>query len=101
MSIVSVVALTAAPRAAQERRTNHGNEGSNPLERGREVSAPRSEELTPFFNLHREVNRLFDDAFLRPASYHPIFFAERAMRRLVPVVLNADLGCAGGRREVN
>jgi hypothetical protein len=60
---VSVVARTAAPRAAQERRTNHGNEGSNPLEQGREVSAPRSKELTPFFTLHCEVNRLFDDAF--------------------------------------
>lgn len=34
-----------------------------PWNRGREMSAPRNDELTPFFNLHREVNRLFDDAF--------------------------------------
>lgn len=34
-----------------------------PWRKGREVSAPRSEELTPFVNLHRQVNRLFDDVF--------------------------------------
>jgi HSP20 family protein len=34
-----------------------------PWNRGREVSVPRSDELTPFLSLHREVNRLFDDVF--------------------------------------
>jgi HSP20 family protein len=34
-----------------------------PWNRGREVSVSRSDELTPFFNLHRDVNRLFDDVF--------------------------------------
>jgi HSP20 family protein len=31
--------------------------------RGREVSVRRGEEINPFLALHREMNRLFDDAF--------------------------------------
>src|ERR1051326_3924964 len=34
-----------------------------PWSRGRDVSVRRSEELSPFFTLHREMNRLFDDVF--------------------------------------
>jgi len=34
-----------------------------PWNRGREVSVRRGEELSPFFTLHREMNRLFDDVF--------------------------------------
>jgi HSP20 family protein len=64
MSIVSVVARTAAPRAAQrEEDKTMAMKDLIPWNRGREVSAPRSDELTPFFNLHREINRLFDEAF--------------------------------------
>jgi HSP20 family protein len=33
-----------------------------PLKRGRDVTARRSED-NPFFTLHREMNRLFDDVF--------------------------------------
>lgn len=31
--------------------------------RGRDVSTRRSEDTSPFFTLHREMNRLFDDVF--------------------------------------
>src|SRR5581483_10306291 len=31
--------------------------------RGRQVGVPRGEEANPFLTLHREMNRLFDDAF--------------------------------------
>jgi HSP20 family protein len=34
-----------------------------PWTRGRGVSVPRGEELNPFYSLHREMNRLFDEAF--------------------------------------
>jgi HSP20 family protein len=34
-----------------------------PWSRGRELTASRGEELNPFLTLHREMNRLFDDAF--------------------------------------
>jgi HSP20 family protein len=34
-----------------------------PWSRGREMTASRGEELSPFFTLHREMNRLFDDVF--------------------------------------
>lgn len=34
-----------------------------PWNRGREMAASRGEELSPFFTLHREMNRLFDDVF--------------------------------------
>lgn len=34
-----------------------------PWTRGRDVSLRRNEEQNPFLALHREVNRLFDDAF--------------------------------------
>jgi HSP20 family protein len=34
-----------------------------PWNRGRDVSVRRGEELSPFFTLHREMNRLFDDVF--------------------------------------
>jgi HSP20 family protein len=33
--------------------------------RGREVGVRRGEETNPFFALHREMNRLFDDVFHR------------------------------------
>jgi HSP20 family protein len=32
-------------------------------DRGREMSVHRGEETNPFFTLHREMNRLFDDVF--------------------------------------
>jgi HSP20 family protein len=31
--------------------------------RGRDMSVRRGEDANPFFNLHREINRLFEDAF--------------------------------------
>jgi HSP20 family protein len=34
-----------------------------PWNRGREMTTSRGEELSPFFTLHREMNRLFDDVF--------------------------------------
>ena len=34
-----------------------------PWNRGREVSVRRGDEANPFLTLHREMNRLFDDAF--------------------------------------
>jgi HSP20 family protein len=34
-----------------------------PWNRGRDVTVRRGEERNPFLALHREVNRLFDDAF--------------------------------------
>jgi HSP20 family protein len=34
-----------------------------PWNRGRDMTARRSEEVNPFLALHREMNRLFDDAF--------------------------------------
>jgi HSP20 family protein len=34
-----------------------------PWNRGRDVSVHRGEEANPFFTLHREMNRLFDDVF--------------------------------------
>ena len=34
-----------------------------PLNRGRDVTVRRGEEANPFLALHREMNRLFDDAF--------------------------------------
>lgn len=34
-----------------------------PWNRGREVAVRRGEEFNPFFTLHREMNRLFDEAF--------------------------------------
>ena len=34
-----------------------------PWGRGREVATRRGEEFNPFLTLHREMNRLFDDAF--------------------------------------
>jgi HSP20 family protein len=34
-----------------------------PWNRGRDMTARRSEEVNPFLTLHREMNRLFDDAF--------------------------------------
>ena len=34
-----------------------------PWNRGRDVSVRRGEEVSPFFTLHREMNRLFDDVF--------------------------------------
>jgi len=34
-----------------------------PWNRGHDVSVRRGEELSPFFTLHREMNRLFDDVF--------------------------------------
>jgi HSP20 family protein len=34
-----------------------------PWNKGREVSTRRSEDGSPFFTLHREMNRLFDDVF--------------------------------------
>ena len=34
-----------------------------PWSRGRDVAVRRGEEHNPFLTLHREVNRLFDDAF--------------------------------------
>jgi HSP20 family protein len=34
-----------------------------PWGRGREMSASRGEEFSPFLTLHREMNRLFDDVF--------------------------------------
>lgn len=34
-----------------------------PWNRGRDVSVRRNEDANPFLALHREVNRLFDDAF--------------------------------------
>ena len=37
--------------------------GLIPWNRGREVAVRRGEEVNPFFTLHREMNRLFDDVF--------------------------------------
>src|SRR5689334_23252647 len=34
-----------------------------PWNRGRDLTARRSEEVNPFLTLHREMNRLFDDVF--------------------------------------
>jgi HSP20 family protein len=34
-----------------------------PWNRGRDMTVRRSEEVNPFLALHREMNRLFDDAF--------------------------------------
>jgi HSP20 family protein len=34
-----------------------------PWGRGREMTASRGEEFSPFLTLHREMNRLFDDVF--------------------------------------
>ena len=34
-----------------------------PWSRGREMTTSRGEELSPFFTLHREMNRLCDDVF--------------------------------------
>ena len=34
-----------------------------PWSRGRDVAVRRSEEVNPFLTLHREMNRLFDEAF--------------------------------------
>jgi HSP20 family protein len=34
-----------------------------PWNRGREASVQRGEEIDPFFTLHREISRLFDDVF--------------------------------------
>jgi HSP20 family protein len=31
--------------------------------RGRDISSRRTEEVSPFLSLHREMNRLFDDVF--------------------------------------
>lgn len=48
-----------------------------PLRHGRDVSVRHGEELNPFLALHREVNRLFDDAFrgfdLTPFVSHRFF----------------------------
>jgi HSP20 family protein len=45
--------------------------------RGRDVEARRSEDGSPLFSLHREINRLFDDAF-RGFGLMP-FGSERAV----------------------
>ena len=34
-----------------------------PWSRGRDLTVRRGEEINPFFTLHREMNRLFDDVF--------------------------------------
>jgi HSP20 family protein len=34
-----------------------------PWNQGRDVTVRRAEEISPFFALHREMNRLFDDVF--------------------------------------
>jgi HSP20 family protein len=34
-----------------------------PLKRGRDLAVRRGEEANPLLALHREMNRLFDDAF--------------------------------------
>ena len=50
--------------------------------RGREMSVRRGEENHPFLNLHREMNRLFDDAF-RGFELSPLGtdrFFDRALR---------------------
>jgi HSP20 family protein len=50
-----------------------------PWNRGRDVSLSRNEDQNPFLTLHREVNRLFDDAFrgfdLAPFGTHDRLFA--------------------------
>jgi HSP20 family protein len=51
-----------------------------PWGRGRELTAPRSEGLSPFINLHREMNRLFDDVF-RGFDLAPFEVADRWFER--------------------
>jgi HSP20 family protein len=52
-----------------------------PWKGGRELSVPpRSEGLSPFINLHREMNRLFDDVF-RGFDLAPFDMADRWFER--------------------
>lgn len=54
-----------------------------PWNRGRELSGGRDEEMAsgnPFLTLHREMNRLFDDAF-RSFDVSPYGFGERQLGR--------------------
>jgi HSP20 family protein len=52
-----------------------------PWKGGRELSVPpRSEGLSPFINLHREMNRLFDDIF-RGFDLAPFDIADRWFER--------------------
>ncbi len=48
-----------------------------PWSRGRDVTVRRGEEANPFLSLHREMNRLFDDAF-RSFDLTP-FASDRAL----------------------
>ena len=52
-----------------------------PWNRGREIAPPRSEEANPFLALHREINRVFDDAFrgLNLAPLNSDRFFDRSM----------------------
>jgi HSP20 family protein len=52
-----------------------------PWSRGREMTVRRSEELSPFLTLHREMNRLFDDVF-RGFDLTP-FVADRVFDRAI------------------
>jgi HSP20 family protein len=47
-----------------------------PWSRTRDVSVHRGDELNPFFTLHREMNRLFDDVF-HGFDLAPFGFSER------------------------
>ena len=52
-----------------------------PWNRSREVTVRRDEEANPFVTLHREMNRLFDDAF-RGFDLAPFEFGRRFGRSL-------------------
>ena len=47
-----------------------------PWSRGRDVTVRRGEDLNPFVSLHREMNRLFDEAF-RGVDLAPLGLSER------------------------
>ena len=48
-----------------------------PWNRGRDLAVRRNEETNPFLTLHREMNRLFDDAF-RGFDLAPSGFGDRS-----------------------
>jgi HSP20 family protein len=53
----------AAPRALVDKEANMAMRDLIPWNRGRDVTVRRDEDASSFLTLHREMNRLFDDAF--------------------------------------